>query len=218
MNVGKARLFNRRRIAATVLVIAAGGFAVRGLSTTEPTVWRGAPPLSTGLSPCDQYPDDLDALIQKHLPGRASVSITESTGRHPSAVRIVGDEIYHLVLDLSLFEPGIGLARKLNEQGAPTVHRSVLSRSVADQVTEILSSEIALAQADLPPGRDGAYYYFRTAGESCAITWSPGEGSRARYWVQLFDRLAERAQVHDPVDAVAKDREILEIISVLRGK
>lgn len=129
MNVGKARLFNRRRIAATVLVIAAGGFAVRGLSTTEPTVWRGAPPLSTGLSPCDQYPDDLDALIQKHLPAPASASITVRSARaHPRAVRVVDDNIYYLILDFPHHERADGAAMKLNEQGVPTVHRAALPR------------------------------------------------------------------------------------------
>lgn len=174
---------------------------------------------ATGLSPCDHYPDDIDALIQKHLPAPASISITVLPSfSEPRAVRIVGEDLYYFILDFPLYERGDRPPPKLNTEAVPTTHRARISQTVTEELAAALSSDIANAKAELPLGLDGTVFLFRTSGSNCGMAWSPDRGLRALSFVEIFDLLAKRAKASDSAEAAAKEREILGIIKSLQAR
>lgn len=221
---GKRRVLGWRKVIAVSIAVAAVGAGVLVFPVVQQTLeereeQRLLRLYATGLSPCDHYPEDIDALIQKHLPAPASVSITVFPSfSEPLAVRIVGEDLYYFVLDFPLYEQGDRLPPKLNAEGVPRTHRSRIPRAVATELAAVLGSDIAQAKAELPLGLDGTVFFFRTSGSTCGMAWSPGEGSRALSFVEIFDLLAKRAKASDPAEAAAKDREILRIINSLRTR
>ena len=221
---GKRRALGWRRVVAVSVAVAAVGAGVLAFPVVLQTLeereeQRLLRLYATGLSPCDHYPDDIDALIQKHLPAPASVSITVFPSfSEPQAVRIVGDDLYYFVLDFPLYERGDRPPPKLNTEGVPTTRRSRIPRAVTTKLAAVLASDIAEAKAELPLGLDGAVFFFRTSGSTCGMAWSPDRGSRALSFVEIFDLLAKHAKASDPAEAAAKDREILRIIKSLQAR
>ena len=221
---GKRRALGWPRIVALSVAIAAIGTGVLAFPVVQQTLeerdeQRLLRLYATGLSPCDHYPDEIDALIQKDLPAPASVSITVFPSfSQPRAVRIVGDNLYYFVLDFPLYERGDRPPPKLNTEGVPTIHRSRISRTVAAELAAVLGSDIAHANAELPLGLDGTVFLFRTSDRNCGMAWSPDRGSRALSFVEIFDLLANHAKASSPAEAAAKDREILRIIKSLQDR
>ena len=213
-----------RRILAASVSIAAIGASVLAFPIVQQTLnereqQRLLRLYSTGLSPCDHYPNDIDALIQRHLPAPASVSITVFPSfSEPRAVRIVGEDLYYFVLDFPLYERGDRLPSKLNTDGVPTTHISRISQAVTAELMAVFSSDIAHAKAELPLGLDGTVFFFRTSANNCAMAWSPDRDSRARSFVEIYDHLAIRAKARDVSEIAARDREILRIIKSLQTK
>jgi hypothetical protein len=174
---------------------------------------------STGLSPCEFYPSDIDALIQNHLPSAPTASITASPSFSPTvAIRLVGQDLYYFVLDFPLRIPSDkSRYDKFNVGGVPKIYKTHVSAEIAYQMPLLLSHDIKYAHTKRPLGLDGTYYYFQTSPTNCAMTWSPKPGTRAEKFSKLMDELANRAQSGSK-DNLASEQVILATLKSLRSE
>ena len=179
--------------------------------------WLEMRKYATGLSPCYGYPDDIDTLIQRHLPARADLSITVFPAfSSPKAIRLIGNDLYYLSMDFPIYVRGKERL-KLNTNGIPQVRVIRLANSTAKQVVEVVANDIVHADAEFPKGSDGVTYYFRTSDQKCGMAWPTDDNTRAWYAARIFDALADRAKARTSTEISAADQAILRNVKKLRA-
>jgi len=207
-------------VASVIAVVAfsAAAFPLVRQALAEHETQRIEVMYATGLSPCEFYPEEIDALLLKYLPAAPTTSITvRPSFSDPVAIRIVDKDLFYFVLDFPLYELGDKPPAKFNSKGVPTIYRSRLSADIARQLPLVLGNDIKHAQAELPLGLDGTMYFFRASPGSCAVAWSPDSDTRAGKFTELFDKLAKRAQTGSAPDP-ASEQAILATLKSLQSK
>lgn len=202
-----------------LIAILAALFATVAFSLIfEPVIsnWLEVRKYATGLSPCYGYPDDIDTLIQRHLPARADLSITVFPAfSNPRAIRLIGSDLYYLSMDFPIY---VRSKEKLtlNTNGIPQVRVVGLANSTAKQVIEVVANDIAHAEAEFPEGSDGVTYYFQTSDQKCGMAWPTDDNTRAWYAARIFDALAARAKARTSTEISAADQAILRNVKKLQ--
>jgi len=162
------------------------------------------------LRPCSvhhHYPDRVDALLDRPLQGEVLFRFTESSGFRPQhGIRLVRVGEHYRVYDVILLrqlwpsthvppssgESGVGESA-LEEIPNDSAFAQI-SGELAEQVIDLVESEIAHAEDSFYFGYDGTTYRFRSADGACGTTWSPDEGTRTRRLVDLMETLASLAR------------------------
>jgi hypothetical protein len=170
-----------------------------------------------GLTPCAFSASDLDGWLQKYLPGRPDVSIDVDPSFSPQySIRLVGRDLYYFEFAFPLYDTSGTAPPKFNPLGVPLIHHSRLSSDIARQLPMAVVNDIDHARAVLGEGADGTTYFFH-AQMRCAMTWSPGVGTRAGDFVELSDLLAQHAKTNDVVKNAADERKMLAILKSLQS-
>lgn len=217
---------DKRRIAITalsifalvVVSINASLFPLMRQALADREAQRVAAKYAKGLTPCVYSSSDLDAWLRTYLPGPPSVSIyVMPSFFSPSAVRLVGRDLYVFELNFPLYDADGTPPARFNPRGVPTVYHSRVSSEIARLLPLVLSDDISHAQAERGEGADGTLYYFQTSPKSCAMTWSPLPGTRAGDFVELFNQLVRQAKTRDATEMAASEKSLLAILRSLQS-
>lgn len=173
-----------------------------------------------GLSPCGYSPgaedrSDVDHWLQSYLPARSNLSVNAwpALSPSPSAVRLVGQDLFYFEWNFSLYDKEGPPPGRFNPRGIPKIFHSRLSSEIARRLSERLHDDINHAQAKMPEGLDGTTYYFQWSKFGCAATWSPESGTHAGQDVELFNLLARHAKSDDAREREVSERSIQTILN-----
>jgi hypothetical protein len=171
---------------------------------------------ASGLYRCNDYPEDVDAFIQRFLPSQPILSITALPAfSKAQGIRLVGDDLYYLELAFPLYKESEASRPMLNEN-APKVVKAHITARTAQELVGLLASDIRHARAGVPQAIDGTNYIFRSSGQNCAFSWSPSSESRAGKVTDLFFKLAKHAELEGEAAKVS-DQSIYAAAKALKG-
>ncbi|MBM7128919.1 hypothetical protein [Dyella mobilis] len=204
-------------ICASLIPVMRKVLADREVNIAHRDAQRAMAKYAKGLTPCTYFTGDLDGWLQKYLSGRPDVSIDVEPSFSPQyAIRLVGQDLYYFEFDSPLYDASGSPPPKFNPPSKPIIYHSRFSSEIARQLSRVMRDDIDHAQATLGDGYDGTNYYLRMQ-KSCAMTWSPSQGTQAGDFVELSELLAQHAKARDATEIATNEQKILAILKRMQS-
>ena len=151
---------------------------------------------SSGLLPCGQHLDDLDALIQSYQPQKVALEIREfpALANEAHVVQIAGPDLYSFEFKPLFKENGKG-PPELHTEVPPKIAVATISPETSQELSLLLAEDIRHAQPRQLNTVDGVAFTFIVPGVGCAYTVSPPSSSRAGKLTDIYFALLKHATI-----------------------